>query len=394
VLEASGLPADPSLPGTSLGAVIAGRSGPDRPVYFEALMPNLERGWAPLRGVVSGRWKYIDLPIPELYDLPADPGEVQNLASTDQAQVDVLRNILKGFDLAPPSTPMEEPAAVADRLRSLGYVGLGPAAARDRYTDADDPKRLIDLDRRMQTASTDAAAGKTQAAVDLLQAVIAERPDNAEAYLNLAVVFWEAGRRQEAITTLEGALTRGITRREIRSKLGMCLALVGEGRRAIPLLEGLTADDPEALNALGLAYAQVGRDADAKRAFRQVLDVDPSNGLAEENIGLIELSAGDLTAAEASLGRALSIDPTLAGAHAALGDVYAATGRQTEAMRAWTAALAVDPDQHSALWKLAIALAETGRLDEARRYGDRFLQIASPEVEAAQIAAVRRAIHR
>jgi hypothetical protein len=41
----------------------------DRPLYFEALEANLTRGWAPLTGVVAGDWKYIELPLPELYNL-------------------------------------------------------------------------------------------------------------------------------------------------------------------------------------------------------------------------------------------------------------------------------------------------------------------------------------
>ena len=45
----------------------------DRPLYFEALDASLTRGWAPLRGIVQGGWKYIDLPDAELYDLPPIP---------------------------------------------------------------------------------------------------------------------------------------------------------------------------------------------------------------------------------------------------------------------------------------------------------------------------------
>ena len=33
----------------------------------------LDRGWAPLYGVVSGGLKYVDLPLPELYDLAPTP---------------------------------------------------------------------------------------------------------------------------------------------------------------------------------------------------------------------------------------------------------------------------------------------------------------------------------
>ncbi len=44
--------------------------------YFEALSASLNRGWAPLAGVLDGGGKkLIELPVPELYDLPRDPKE-------------------------------------------------------------------------------------------------------------------------------------------------------------------------------------------------------------------------------------------------------------------------------------------------------------------------------
>jgi arylsulfatase A-like enzyme len=82
ILDLVGAPADETLPGASLREVIATGRGADRPSYFEAMTANIVRGWAPLRGVISDRDKYIDLPIPELYDLGADPQEQRNVLAT------------------------------------------------------------------------------------------------------------------------------------------------------------------------------------------------------------------------------------------------------------------------------------------------------------------------
>ncbi len=62
----------------------------DRLVYFEALDASLTRDWAPLTGVASARWKFIDLPEPELYDLAADAAESNNLAGRDSSQLKAL----------------------------------------------------------------------------------------------------------------------------------------------------------------------------------------------------------------------------------------------------------------------------------------------------------------
>jgi arylsulfatase A-like enzyme len=66
--------------GQSLVPFLRGeRDYEEPPVYFEALNALLTSDWAPLHGIVSGGFKYIDLPAPELYDLDEDPGELDNL---------------------------------------------------------------------------------------------------------------------------------------------------------------------------------------------------------------------------------------------------------------------------------------------------------------------------
>ena len=304
---------------------------------------NLSRGWAPLRGVIVGRDKYIDLPTQELYKLDTDAREERNLATTEREHTEVLLNALRGYNVAPPSLPGEETSAVRDRLRALGYVGGSPAAPRDRYGDSDDPKRLIEIDAMLHRAGDLYQQGKLQEAADAFQQVIARRPDTADAYRYLAFVYWQGGRPADAIRTLETALKNGVTHRDVRVKLGVYLAETGNAQRAIQLLDGLAGDDVEALNALGIAYGQAGRSTDAIRTFEHVLRIDPTNGLGWQNIGTVQLRAGDRSAAETSLRRALSIDETLPGACTTLGVVLSQTGRAPEAIEMWKRAVALSP---------------------------------------------------
>ncbi|MCP5052122.1 MAG: sulfatase-like hydrolase/transferase, partial [bacterium] len=48
-------------------------------VYFESMYGKENENWAPLTGIISGHYKYISLPVPELYNLKNDPGERKNL---------------------------------------------------------------------------------------------------------------------------------------------------------------------------------------------------------------------------------------------------------------------------------------------------------------------------
>jgi arylsulfatase A-like enzyme/Flp pilus assembly protein TadD len=392
VLDAVGATADASLPGRSLRSIIEQGGGDDRPSYFEAMTANLSRGWAPLRGVIAGRDKYIDLPIQELYALPSDPREERNAAVPKRERTEVLLNTLRGFDVAPPSLPGEETSAVRDRLRALGYVGGSPAPPRDRYRDEDDPKRLIEIDALLHRAGDLYQRGQPSESAALFQQVIAKRPDTADAYRYLAFVYWQAGRPDDAIRTLEEALKHGVSHRDVRVKLGIYLAETGRSARAIALLDGLAGDDIEALNALGIAYGEAGRAEDAARTFRRALEIDPTNGLAWQNIGTLELRAGDRRAAEASLRRALGIDDSLPGAHTTLGVVLAQTGRKSDAIDEWKRAVAASPSEFDALYNLTVTLVELGRHEEAKGFGAQYVATAPPAFYRADIAKVQALI--
>jgi tetratricopeptide (TPR) repeat protein len=389
ILDALGAAPDATLPGTSLRDLIASGRGADRPSYFEAMTANLTRGWAPLRGVVAGRDKYIDLPIPELYDLGTDSKEQRNIFSARVDRAQVLQNVLKSFDISLPGRPHDETAAVKERMRSLGYV-TGVAPVRERYTEDDDPKRLVDLEQMMHRATEAFETGRMDDAAAQYRSVLARRPDMEDAYRYLAFIYWQQGKTAAAISTLEDALRRGLPQAEIRIKLGEYLSQTGQAARAIQLLEGAIGDDPDALIALGIAYGTAGRTQDAMSTFKRILDVDSTSGLAYQNIAALQLSAGDERGAEASLRHALALDPKLPGAYTTLGVVLSKTGRKAEAIANWKQALSLDPTEYDALYNLTVVLAATGQVDEARSYGQRYVDSAPPSLYSRQIAEVRR----
>jgi arylsulfatase A-like enzyme/Flp pilus assembly protein TadD len=387
ILASMGAAPDATLPGAPLQAASDGAA--DRPSYFEALTPLLTRGWAPLRGVVVGREKYIDLPIPERYDLATDPEERENKAARAPERVQVLVNTLKGFDLSPPGRPRTETAETLEQLRSLGYIGGGGAPARESFTDADDPKRLIGLEQAIAQATSALQARRPADAIPLLKDVIARRPDTEDAYRKLALAYWRLGRPADSIATLESALRAGITQPLVRIKLAEYLAQAGRPAQAVKVLETISHDDPDALIALGNALEMAGRRADALATFRRLASVDPASGVGPQNIGVILLESGDLAGAEAALQKALEVDPGLPAAHTALGVVLARTGRLEAAVDAWRRAVEIDGAEFNALYNLVVNLWALGRRDEARTFGERFLATAPPAF-ARDAAAIRK----
>ncbi len=382
VLDIVGAPADAALAGASLRELIRTHSGPDRPSYFESMTYNLVRGWAPLRGVLVAKDKYIDLPIPELYNLVADPKEAQNLAVSNADRARALFGTLKTYSLAPPHRPMRESADTRASLKSLGYIS-GSAAVRDHYTEADDPKNLSWLDRDMHTATEFSQSGRAQDAIAVLKRVIAMRPDTADAYMSLSYMYWQSGQVTEAITTLEGGLKAGAPDRDIRIRLGIYLAESHTNyQRAITVLEGLPETDLEALNGLAIAYIDAKRFADARRTLGKALALDPTNGLGLQNLGVCALSEFEATGkkntvllndAKASLTKALEADPTLAGAYTAYGVTMSYMNNKADAIQAWKRAVELDPSDSNTLYNLWLELARAGRRDEALVYARQFL---------------------
>jgi superkiller protein 3 len=255
---------------------------------------------------------------------------------------------LKQFNVAPPARASQETAETIERLRSLGYIGGGSAQVRDKYTDADDPKRLVEIEQLLAKGNDAVRARRMDEAVEIYRSVIARRPDTEDAYRKLALIYWRTNRPALAIQTLELALKNGITQSEVRIKLGQYLAEAGQPQKAIDLLRNTAGSDPDALIALGNAYNMAGRFADASSTYRRLLDIDPANALAYENLGIAQLQSKDLKSAEASLRHAIELDSTLAGAYTALGVVLATTNRVPEAVEAWKRALLLDPSDANA----------------------------------------------
>jgi len=402
VLDALGIPADPAWLGTSLRPLIADGYGPDRPNYFESMTYNLVRGWAPLRGVLQERTKYIDQPIPEIYDLEADPVEASNLATRQPERLRLLTTLLGTFSTAAPNRPSEMSASEREALRSLSYIS-GSAPERTVFTERDDLKNLVTIDRDLHRASELFRQNRKTEGEQMLRSVISRRPDTADAYISLAYSEWESGRWREAIATLEAGLTAGAPDRDLRIRLGIYLAESGlDLPKAIALLESLPDTDVEGLNALGLAYGSAGRYRDAIARFQQILTLDSTSGLAHQNIAamLLEEAArpgGDRSAAlreaEQFARRAVDLDPSLAKGLTTLGVILAQTNRRDEAIESWKRAVQLDPGEFDALYNLIVLLADGGRIGEARAYGEQYVRTAPPQL-ARDVEAIRQLLRR
>ena len=393
ILEAVGQPVPADLPGRSLLTASERSDATVRPSYFEAMSAMLNRGWAPLTGVLIDREKYIDVPIAERYDLAADPIEQVNLAGRAAERDRTLAATLRGFNAPPLGQRQNEDAEATARLRALGYVS-GSAAAKARYTDADDPKRLVDVDRAVHDAVDAFAAGRAADAIQIYQQVIARRPDMAIAYRHLAFVERQRGNVAGAIEVLRRAIKAGVTDPRAIAQLGEYMTEGGQLAAGIRLLESVTknpgAGDLDALNALGIAYAQSGRTDAARAIFERVLTINPGSSVPLENLGLLALERGDVVAATEQFQRAIEVDPRSSRAHSGLGNVALKRGDRKTAADEWRRAVELDPRNFDALYNLGVTLARGGNMTAARGYLEQFLRTAPPPLYRRELDEVGR----
>jgi arylsulfatase A-like enzyme/Flp pilus assembly protein TadD len=377
VLQAAGIAGTtlpgPRRPGRSLlGPPDSGDS------YFESLSSTLNRGWAPLRGLLRGGTKFIALPLPEVYDLPRDPREKDNRFEAERQAARGVFAALPKESAWPPKREDLRPGNAA-LLQSLGYIS-GSAALRESYGPEDDPKRLIGLDQKVHTAIDLYMRGRLDEAIRQAREIVRERPTMPLGHSLLAQSLLQAGRTPEALDVMLKAKSQGAVSDELRRQLGLTLSEVGRAGEAVDLLRPLAQKlgDPQSLNAYALALSEAGRQKEAYGVLQQVLENDPGDPKAREQLGLVELRLGHWAQGRDRSRQALQLNPKLPRAWNNLGVALFQLGQKEEALDAWQKAVDLQPDLWDALWNLGTEAAGLGRTAQARKALERFAAGAPP----------------
>lgn len=366
-------PSPPGLerPGRSL---LAPAAEPDTS-YFEALSAAFNRGWAPLRGILRQGHKAISLPLPELYDLPHDPAEKDNLIDRDRRTARALLARLPVESSWPPARH-EPSGAEAANLRSLGYAS-GSAPIRQSYGPEDDPKRLTALDRQIHGVIDLYQRGKLAEAAALARQVVAERPSMPMGHSLLAQALLQAGKKQEALAVMREAVRQSTASDSLICQFGLTLSELGHAAEAVTVLRPLADRGvPEYLEALAQAQSDAGHQEEAAATLGKTLAMEPDDAAAYEGLALVELRRARWTEARTAAERALKHNDHLPRAWNDLGVALFQLHETGAALDAWQHAVDLNPSLLDALWNLGLNAAQLGRREQARKALDRFLELA------------------
>lgn len=376
LLDYTRQPIAKAIEGRSMRPAIEGRPMSDEPAYAESLFASLHLRWAPLYAWRTSRWKLIDAPRPELFDVQDDPRELRDRATEEGARVEAFRRPLRAaLTTQTPDAVMTVDAEAAERLRALGYIGGGtpwsPGMASSRRDPKDALPLVSHLERGMEMARIDPAA-----AVRELTAVLQEAPEAVLPRRYRAVALGVLGRYEEAIADMRAIEKVGALTAEDLVVLGDSLRLAGRTAEALVALDKASALQPQLIPPwLTRADALIkgGKTAEAAEAYQKVLAISPEHSEALRGLGDLALIRGDLQAAAGFFGRVLATAPNDAGAMVKLGVVRMRTGQRDDAVALFRKVIDADQKNGEALLYMAGAMAASGRNADAVPYFERAL---------------------
>ncbi|MCP2518818.1 sulfatase-like hydrolase/transferase [Candidatus Aminicenantes bacterium AC-335-A11] len=382
VCDLFGLKKPKSLQGQSLLPLIEGKKFTENTIYFESLSAYYNRNWAPLRGIIEKDYKFIDLPIPELYNIKKDFEEKNNLA--DKKNLAKYRNLLKKTMDKLSKGGVEtsrkiENKKVLEAMRSLGYLSGGTFEKKRVFTRNDDLKVLLPFHLKLMDAASLHSQGNIEKTIEILEGLIKEKKDFATAYEYLANVYHQIGKKEKAIEVLRKGLNYFPNHVQMRGKLGIYLSEVGRLNEAIKELKhalALNDKDAELWNYLGVAYWRSGNYVEAEKCYQRSIELDFNYASAFNNLGSLYLSLKNPDKALYYFEKAIKFDPTLASAYNGKAVALGMKGNLIDAIEYWKKAVQFEPNHQMALYNLGLAFLKINNKREALKYFERYLKVA------------------
>jgi len=301
ILDLLNQPALPDAQGVSLRPLLEGNTvEPPVASYTESVEANAVFDMSRLRGYTRAGWKYVLAPPPELFNLPNDPQEEKNLASSAVDQTEVLRKDLWTLIAdAPPvirSDDEELDLSLSDagKLSSIGYVGGAPEERDEDAVELDtfDPTGESPLShaetitlylsaRRHMTEHQLAPAEKE------LQQVVVAVPTSSYPLRDLAQVLQGLGRTDEAADFYRRAIELKPTDLQTQLLLATLQFNAGKIDDALATLFGVREADPDNFTAhflIGMAHLKQEKFDEAADSFKRALEIDPNSDQARAEL--------------------------------------------------------------------------------------------------------------
>jgi arylsulfatase A-like enzyme/Flp pilus assembly protein TadD len=379
--------------GVSLASALRGEPYRHEPVaYSESLVPLLHFGWSDLRSIRRGKWKYIQAPRPELYDLEADPMEIRNLADSQPELAKGMKGAL-GEELdreraVSTSEASSVPQDLLDKLGALGYVGSG--APIESSSPGADPKDKIDEFRVANELIREGLLllheEKYEESVARYRKLLELEIESFEIHLNLARGLIALQNFRDAETHFAEATERLPNQREAWEGLAQARSDRGDLPGALAALKDAQAAIPEEASLHqreGALLWRVGRREEARAAYEKAVGLTPKDALLLVRYGELLRDLGETEESIRSLRTATEIEPGRAAYWNSLGMTLGGNGYLADAEEAFRKAVELEGENPRYVFNLGLILLRQNRPAESRPFFEKVVEI-EPRFEEAR----------
>ncbi len=372
ILQFLSIPQPPQFQGRSLLDLIEGNAAQARrAVYSESLYGHRHFGTSALWSLRLDRFKYIEAPRREFYDLIEDPNETKNLYSQKRSlalgsreQLLALRARFHQEHAAEGN--VLDPDAVA-RLSSLGYVALSSYHPAPLASGAD-PKDRIKPFEEYGRAIVLGSTGKISESNSLLERLRGRYPGLAEVRMSLGLNYQRLGKHREAVEEFQQVLKLDPLNAQGHFDLALSyfeLRRLADAARELQAALAIMPYYTRAEELLGTIRLQQKRYAEARLNFEHILIVDPGNFAAHYNLGVLATLEERWDEGETHLRAALRVDPQDADAHNTLGSLFLRRGDLARSSDEFSEALRLRPQFAWAHYNLGLVFQKQNKNREA-----------------------------
>ena len=385
ILEIIGLKNDAAgMTGQSLVAWLKGKSRKDLDSLVETFYPRENFGWSELVGLVWGRWKYIQSPRPELYDVKKDPEEREDLYASSAGKAGELKKMLEQELLGSSASirSASERTGVRpedqERLRSLGYLNFAPAG---RGQALPDPKEKIPLLRLIQQAQAYEFEDNYAEAEQLYLRVLEDVPDSPAGYVNLAIAQARQRKFDQAIETLNKGMARIPDSEILLVRLGHTYLVAKKFAEALETMNKVLVLNPQDVDALTVCAGildSTGQKDEARSYYERALAVEPESRYLRMSYAANLAYGGKLREAIEVYKKLIDDFPEEQAFYQYTGIAYSYLGEYDQAIYYLNQAVAIKPTPVG-YFNLAVAYEKSGNLQEAVNYLKLYLENSQGE---------------
>jgi tetratricopeptide (TPR) repeat protein len=210
--------------------------------------------------------------------------------------------------------------------------------------------------------------GKKEEAIKFIKKAIEIDSQYPETYYNLGNVYYDVGENEEAIESYKKAIELNPNYAEAYNNLAIVYNDIGKNEQAIELLNKAIKLNPnyaEAYNNLGNVYYHIGRKEDAITFLKKAIELNPHYPEAYNNLGNAYYDRKKIEASIAAYKKALELNPNYAKVYYNLGGVYINRRENRKAITCFKKAIEINPNYDKAYNSLGIVYNNMGKTKEA-----------------------------